>query len=168
MKNTTDYLKENNKFQDTSYYTILYYGYPNTSRLELMEMISEKWKIKHIEAAGCDVEEKEMIKIDRQNKKTYAAIEKKYGKDWKVKYEDDLQNVAMKKVDIMDVLITNKTFRTQLEKCNIEIDGVDKDVKPLNNSTYEVKVYGFTQDNKKIDCCTVNVDLINRTVNIIK
>ncbi|WP_106917584.1 hypothetical protein [Chryseobacterium aurantiacum] len=48
--------------------------------------------------------------------------------------EKDLDDFAMKRVDIMDVLITNKPFRDQLKKCNIEIDGVDKDVKQLSNS----------------------------------
>ncbi|MEG0925261.1 hypothetical protein [Chryseobacterium sp.] len=69
----------------------------------------------------------------------------------------------------MDVLITNKPFRDQLKKCNIEIDGVDKDVKQLSNSEiYEVVVYSYDKNNKRIDCCTLHADLKNRTVDLIK
>ncbi|MDG4652437.1 hypothetical protein [Chryseobacterium arthrosphaerae] len=167
--NIVDGVKENTTVQDTSYYTILHYGYPNTSRLVLMEMVSEKWKIKHVEATGCVTDVQSMNAIDRKNKKTYAAIEKRYGKDWKIKYEKDLEDAAMKQADIMDVLIVNRPFRDQIKKCNIEIDGVDKDVTQLGNSeTYEVIVYGYDQNNKRINCCTLHIDTKNRKVNLIK
>jgi len=42
-----------------------------------MEIISEKWKIRNIEAAGCEVTKELMDNADAENKKTYAAIEKK-------------------------------------------------------------------------------------------
>jgi hypothetical protein len=152
-----------------AYFKVLGYGYPNTGRQELMEGISEKWKIKHLDVAGCAVTQELMDSIDIENKKTYAAIEKKYGKDWKIRYEKDLDDYAMKRVDIMDVLITNRLFREQIKKCNIEVDGVDKEVKQLNNSeVYEVKVYGYDENNRKNDCCTLHVDTKNRKVNLIK
>lgn len=160
--------KENGQHQE-AYFTILGYGYPNIARHELMDGISEKWKIKHLAVVDCEVTKELMDSIDLENKKTYAAIEKKYGKDWKKRYEKDLDDFAMKKVDIMDVLITNKPFRDQLKKCNIEIDVVDKDVKQLSNSEiYEVIVYGYDKNNNKTDCCTLHVDTKNRQVNLIK
>lgn len=167
-KSSVAYLQDVKASQDSSYYTILHYGYPNTSRLQLMEMISEKWKIKHKEAGGCDIDSQSMSTIDHKNKKTYAAIEKKYGKDWKIRYEKDLEDAAMKQVDVMDVLINNKPFRDQLKKCNIQIDGVDKDIKkPGNSEIYEVVVYS-NDGNKRTDCCTLHVDTGKRTVNLIK
>lgn len=75
----------------------------------------------------------------------------------------------MKKSDIMDVLITNKPFREQFKKCDIEIDGVDKEVKQINNSDmYEVAVYGYDKDDHRINCGTLHVNTKNRTVNLIK
>ncbi|WP_284461116.1 hypothetical protein [Chryseobacterium sp.] len=167
VKNTNAFLKENTTAQDSSYYTIVSYGFPNSERLALMEMISEKWKIKYIEAAGCEVTEELIDNADVENKKTYAVIEKKYGKDWREKYEKDLEDAAMKQADIMDILITNKTFRVQLKKCNIEIDGIYKDVKQLKGSAiYETTIYGYDEENKRINCCTVWVDTKERTIKI--
>ncbi|CAH0176648.1 hypothetical protein SRABI04_01395 [Chryseobacterium sp. Bi04] len=168
IKNTNAYSKENNTYRDSSYYTILSYGYPNLERLALMEIISEKWKIRNIEAAGCEVTKELMDKADAENKKTYAAIEKKYGKGWRERYEKDLEVAAMKQADIMDILITNKVFRAQLKKGNIEIDGIYKDVKQLDSEIYETAIYGYTEDNKRINCCTLHIDTKNKTVYLIK
>ncbi|MGH1517423.1 hypothetical protein [Chryseobacterium sp. JK1] len=166
---TIGYLQGNEVSWNGSYYTILHYGYPNIYRLQLMEMISEKWKIKHKSASDCVIDMKLISDIDRKNKKTYDAIEKKYGSDWKVRYEKDIDEAATKQVDIMDVMIINKPFREQLKKCDIEIDGVDKKIKLLNNSeVYEVAVYGYNHKGEKLDCCTLHVDTKNRKVNIIK
>ncbi|WP_353145983.1 hypothetical protein [Chryseobacterium sp.] len=160
---------ENSISDDTSYFTILHYGYPNIERLMLEEVISEKWNIKHKAAAGCVIDGRLKRKIDKKNKKTYAAIEKRYGKDWKLRYEKDLEDAAMKQVDIMDILITNKPFRAELEKHNIEIDGVDKEVLQLNDpDTYEVEVYGFNSSNERVNCCTLHVNTKNKTVYLIK
>ncbi|REC50085.1 hypothetical protein DRF67_00630 [Chryseobacterium pennipullorum] len=134
-----------------------------------MEMISEKWNIKHKEITGCIVDERLMRTTDRRNKKTFAAIEKKYGADWRIRYEEDILDAAVKQVDIMDVLITNTPFRDQLKKCNIEIDGVEKEVRLLSNSDlYEVFVHAYDQNYRKTGCCTLHVDTKNRKVNIIK
>lgn len=161
--------EENNTSGDPSYFTILYYGYPNSERLRLEEMISEKWKIKYKEGAGCVVNGKQGRKIEDENRKTYAKIEKKYGKDWKMRYEKDIHEAAMAQTDIMDVLITNKPFREELEKHHIEIDGVEKEVLLLNDpGTYEVEVYGFNENNEQINCCRLHVNTKNKTVYLIK
>nr|WP_315032391.1 hypothetical protein [uncultured Chryseobacterium sp.] len=162
-------LEGNNPSGDASYFTILHYGYPNTGRLILEDIISEKWKIKHQEAAGCTITGKLKRKIDDKNRKTYAAIERRYGKDWKIRYEKDLEEAAIHQVDIMDALITNKIFRAELEKHNIEIDGVNKEVTLLNApDTYEVEVYGFDDHNEKVNCCRLHVNTKNKTVYLIK
>ncbi|PWN71754.1 hypothetical protein C1631_003780 [Chryseobacterium phosphatilyticum] len=160
---------KNSASGDVSYFTILYYGYPNGERLRLEEMISEKWKIKYKAGAGCVVNSKMERKIEDKNRKTYVEIEKKYGKDWKMRYEKDINEAAMAQADIMDVLITNKPFREELEKHHIEIDGVDKEVLLLDDpGTYEVEVYGFNENNEQINCCRLHVNTKNKTVYLIK
>ncbi|WP_151457979.1 FEKKY domain-containing protein [Chryseobacterium indologenes] len=166
---TKELTEENNIPGDGSYFTILYYGYPNTERLILAESISEKWKIKYEEAAGCAIDGKTERKIEDKNRKTYAKIEKKYGEDWKIKYEKDIIDAGIAQADIMDILITNKTFRAEIEKHHIEIDGVDKEVWPLKESgAYQVKIYGSDEKNEEINCCTFHVNTKNKTVYLIK
>lgn len=160
--------KEKDKTEDV-YYTILGYGLPNMERRRLMDGISEKWKIRNVDVAGCEVTQELMDSVAVENKKTYAALEKKYGKDWEARYEKDLEAFAMKQVDIMDILIVNKPFREKLKSCNIDIDGVNKDVEQIKNSeVYEVTVYDIDKDYKKRTCCTMQVDTKNRTVKLIQ
>lgn len=161
-------VKEQKQSQET-YYTILSYGFPNMERRRLVEGISEKWKIKNLDVAGCEVTQELMDSVAVENKKTYAALEKRYGKDWEIRYEKDIEAFVMKQVDIMDILIVNKPFREKLKSCNIEIDGVNKEVSQIRNSeVYEVTVYDIDKNYKKMICCTMQVDTKNRTVNLIQ
>ncbi|MBK1896901.1 FEKKY domain-containing protein [Chryseobacterium paridis] len=151
------------------YYKILGYGYPNMSNVEGRNGIAEKWKIKYIDVAGCDVDQKLMDSVDIENKKTFVALDAKYGKDWKARYDKDVENFMLNKVEVMDVLITNKLFRKKLKDYNIEIDGVDKEVKELNDQgLYEVIVFNNNLQYENKECFRVQVDTRNRKVNLIK
>jgi len=151
------------------YYWIYTYGYPRMAFYEAAEGISEKWKIKYYAVSGCTISQKKMYKADAENKKTYTAIEKKFGKNWKEKYNKDIDDFVMKKVDVMDVLITNKLFRDELKKHYIEIYNVDKEVFELNNEDeFRVIVYNneLTYENK--ECFRVAVNTKRKTVNLIQ
>ncbi|WP_123940965.1 hypothetical protein [Chryseobacterium sp. G0186] len=131
--------------------------------------ISEKWKIKTVHAGGCIIDGELGKKINRANKKTLAAITKRYGKGWEAKYDKDIENFAMKSADVMDVLIVNKMFRNKLRDHNIPIDDVDKQVKELNDQgKYEVAVVNSNLKYENKECFKVAVNTKNRTVNLIK
>lgn len=148
------------------YYWIYGYGLSDTRVHEAIEGISEKWKIKVVDVAGCMVDPKLQKKVDIKNKNTYAAIEKRYGKGWKIKYDKDIEDFATKKIDVMDVLITNKLFRNELKKHYIEIDDVDKIVKELNDNLYDVVVYNDKLKSENKECFKVEVNIENRTVQL--
>ncbi|WP_415327492.1 hypothetical protein [Chryseobacterium sp. MMS23-Vi53] len=149
------------------YYWIYGYGLKNMEGEEATEGISEKWKIKYADVGGCTIGYDIQKKADALNKKTYAAIAKRYGKDWEKKYDKDLENFMMKKVDVMDVLTTNKLFRDELKKYYIEIDDVDKNVKELNNDLYKVVVYNQKLKAENKECFAVKANTKDRTVNLI-
>ncbi|MCF2218897.1 hypothetical protein H9Q08_06245 [Chryseobacterium sp. PS-8] len=150
------------------YYWIYGYGLIDMRREEAIEGISEKWKIKYVDIGGCTVSSDIEKKADSLNKKTYAEITRRYGKNWKKKYDEDIEAFMMKKVEVMDVLITNTFFRNELKKYPIEIDDLDKDVKELKNDLYKVVIYNQKLKSENKECFTVNVDTKNRTVNLIK
>lgn len=161
--------EKENTIPDHLYDKILTYGLPNTERQILSDGISEKWKILQVDVAGCEVTQKLMDSVAAENSRTYANLESKYGRDWKERYERDLQDFAMKRVDVMDVLITNKIFRDKLKQCNIEIDGVDKDIiQSRTPGIYEAAVYSFDEDFNRKNCCKVRVDINKRTVTLIQ
>lgn len=148
------------------YYWIYGYGLSDIRVHEAMEGISEKWKIKIVDVAGCMIDPKLQKKVDEKNKKTYAAIEERYGKGWKIKYDKDIEGFAAKKIDVMDVLITNKLFRNELKKHYIEIDDVDKVVKELNDNLYNVVVYNDKLKTENKECFRVSVNTKNRIVQL--
>lgn len=136
---------------------------------EATNAISEKWKIKWVDAGGCIIDDETEKKINRANKKTLAAIAKKYGKNWESEYDKDIEDYGMKRADVMDVLITNKLFRSKLRDHNIPIDDVDKEVKELNDKgQYEVAVINPKLEYENKICFRVNVDTNKRTVNLIQ
>jgi hypothetical protein len=150
------------------YYWIYGYGLKDMMTEEATEGISEKWKIKYADIGGCTVPSDIVKKADALNKKTYAAIANKYGENWKKEYEKDIEQFMMKKVDVMDVLITNKLFRNELKKYNIEIDDVDKEVKEVDEGLYKVVVYNRKLKAENKECFSVQVNSKERIVNLIK
>ncbi|MFC5872537.1 hypothetical protein ACFP3I_08085 [Chryseobacterium arachidis] len=160
--------KEETMIHEDGYYRILGFGFSNMEREKLQAGIIDKWKIKHVDVAGCVVTEKLMDSIKTENQKTFAALEKRYGKDWRTKYENDLSHFAMNQVEVMDVLITNKLFRNELKKNDIEIDDVDKNVKELDEGLYKVVVYNQKLKAENKECFSVQVNTKERTVNLIK
>ena len=161
--------KEDRGSYHGGYYWIYGYGLPAMERYEAMDGISEKWKIKHYSVGGCLVESDEMKKIDAINKRTYAAIERKYGKGWREAYRKDVDGFVMKRADVMDVLITNQFFRNELKKYNIEIYNLDKEVLELNDKEdFRVVVYNNELQYENKECFKVAVNTKNRTVNLIK
>lgn len=159
--------KDNGNYHG-GYYWIYSYGYPRIDFHDAAEGISEKWKIRYHSVSGCMIDKNLMDSVDAENKKTYAAIGKKYGKDWRKKYNKDIDGFMMRKVDVMDVLITNKLFRNELQKYYIAIDNVDKEVKELNDDVYKVVVYNEKLKAENKECFTVNVNTKDRTVNLIR
>lgn len=150
---------------EDGYYRFLSYGFPNIEKDRLKNLISSKWKIKYERVAGCTVTQELMDSVRAENEKTDIALQKKYGKNWKEKYEKDIQEALMKQVDIMDVLITNQMFRKELVSHQIEIDNVEKDAEELGRPNfYKVNIY----KNHSAIAFTVNVDIKNRTVKLIK
>ncbi|WP_312510416.1 FEKKY domain-containing protein [Chryseobacterium culicis] len=130
--------------------------------------ISEKWKIKTVDAGGCIIDDELEKKINRANKKTLAAITRKYGKGWETKYHQDIEDFAMKSAEVMDVLIVNKMFRNKLRDHNISVDDVDKQVKQLNDKgEYEVVIVNSNLKYENKECFKVAVNTKNRTVNLI-
>ncbi|RQO40794.1 hypothetical protein DBR39_07595 [Chryseobacterium sp. KBW03] len=151
------------------YFWLYGYGLKDGYGEEAANGISEKWKIKIVDAGGCIIDEESGKKVIRANNKTLAAITKKYGKGWEAKYDQDLEGFVLKSADVMDVLIVNKLFRSMLRDHNIPIDNVDKEVKELNDQgQYEVVVVNPNLKYENKECFKVAVNTKNRTVNLIK
>ncbi|SFM98789.1 hypothetical protein SAMN05421594_0137 [Chryseobacterium oleae] len=80
-----------------------------------------------------------------------------------------MQDFAMKNVDVMDVLITNKVFRDELKKHYIEAYNVDKEVFELNDDgEFKVIVYNHELKYENKECFRLAVNTKNRTVNLIQ
>lgn len=149
-------------------YWILDFGFTHPTTDVAREGISGKWKIKYFNLEGCVVTEKVMDSIDTENQHTYDAIEREYGTGWMVQYNKDIEGFPMKRMEVMDVLITNAIFRNELKKHYIAIDGVDQDVKEMKAGLYEVVVYNNALKAENKECFRLKVNTNNKTVNLIK
>ncbi|MEJ5104158.1 FEKKY domain-containing protein [Chryseobacterium sp. MYb328] len=136
---------------------------------EATNAISEKWKIKQVHVGGCVIDNETEKKIRVANKKTLAAIAKKYGKGWEAQYDKDIEDYAVKRDNVTDVLLVNKRFQNKLSNYNVSFDDVNNEITVLNDpEQYEVTVVNPRLKYENKICFRVKVNTQNRTVNLIK
>lgn len=144
-------------------YVFLSYGLPDFRNQHIRERVDEKWNIKRIAVAGCVVTNELKDSVEIENNKTDLALQHKYGKGWQAKYEKDFQDLLSKEVDVMDVLISNKSLRTNLDKCKIPIDEIERTIRPTTNSdVYTVDIFDYENPDKI--CFRMEVDIKKRTI----
>lgn len=86
-----------------------------------------------------------------------------------MRYDKDVEDSRMKRVDVMNVLIVNKLIKSKLRDHNIPIDDVNKEISELSDhGYYEVAVINPKLKYENKICFRVNVKPQNRSVKLTK
>src|SRR5688572_30391424 len=85
-------------------YTILVYGLPNFERQNAEGVIARKYGIRFYGVAGCVITQEFEDSVEKENKPVYAAIEKKYGKDFWKRFEKEVDKEFVKEQEVKELL----------------------------------------------------------------
>ena len=83
--------------RDLDNFTIISYGISAISvdgldykNGEIFYKVAKRWKIK-FESKGCFISNSLRRKIEKNNKEVFANLERKYGENWKQKFNDEVK-----------------------------------------------------------------------------
>lgn len=124
--------------------TILTYGLPDFERHNSREVIAEKWKINFKAVAGCLVSQELIDSVKKHNEIVDRKLEIKYGKNWEVKFYQEV-DIEFKKEQIITKLLDRIDY---IKKKDGELDkegnGLHYLMTPIDNSdNYNVSVQGW-------------------------
>ncbi|GAA4334822.1 hypothetical protein GCM10023149_42380 [Mucilaginibacter gynuensis] len=136
--------------RDTSL-TILTYGLPGPRDLRNAEEITaNRWGISYKSVAGCIVSQSLRDSVKEHNSDVYERIEKKFGKNWRSKFETNVNSeliIVNRITTFLNKENTNIKKRLELEK---ESNGLHYTIRPMKNDTiYEALATGWGEINGK-------------------
>ncbi len=147
---------------------ILVYGLPDREQRRAMNTVAKKYDFHYFPVAGCVVSEHLLDSVNKENKKVYEILEKKFGKNWRLTFAaqvDTMKNLQKQVEELVkkESYITDK--ENQLEK---DDNGLDYLIEPIvGHETFGVKAYGWGQWNGKTELVIyykLTVDLTKKTV----
>lgn len=150
--------------------TILTYGLGSYQRQNAERIIAPKWGIKFVQVAGCVVTQAITDSIDVHNKVVYRNMEKKYGKDWKKQFDDEI-NEEIRRENIVRETVKQISFiihkNKELKQAN---DYLDYDVTPVHRSDDYIVSAGCWDRKKEqwITYYTIKVNYKTRRYTLIR
>ncbi len=100
----TDSLAEKMKIDSNGMFRLLRSGIPQEVKYEnALNVIGKKWGIAYYWVAGCIVSDKLSDSIEKNNSEVLKRIELKFGKDWYVKFNQEIEQQI-----IQDSLMKNE------------------------------------------------------------
>ena len=123
---------------------VLVYGLQNVERQNAETVIARKYGFVFHAVAGCIVYEELVDSVKKENEKTYAVIETKYGKNFWERFEKEVDTEYRKQERVKRLLAKQpylKSLEKQLQQSN---NGIYYFLQPTGKSNeYDVTVYGW-------------------------
>lgn len=139
--NTTITVKSN--IADTSL-KILTYGLPDKESTRAMNTVAKKYGFHYYPVAGCFITESLLDSVNRENKKAYEILDKRFGSNWRFKFDEEVDTMERKQ-DYVEELVKKQDYIIAKQK-ELENDGNDLDYKiePTDKqNVFTVKAYGW-------------------------
>jgi|WetSurMetagenome_2_1015567.scaffolds.fasta_scaffold01666_3 hypothetical protein len=128
---------------DTKFIKVLSYGYPTVDYYQ-RNKVAKKYGYSIIPVAGCEVSQMLIDSVKILNEIAYNEIEKINGKDWREKYEIDVENefkldtLIINEVEKLDFIMKKNNELSQSNNgLHFHVDSI------LENEIYRVNVSGY-------------------------
>ena len=136
---------KNNKANN---FTLLTSGLPDMQERNARDVVAEKWKIQFRPVAACMVPKELRDSIRKHNLIANQTIEKKYGKNWKEKFEKEVKIEFDKQQIVTNILDTISFIQKKDQAMQLEGNGLHYHMKPIGHSkNYAVSVNGWGEIN---------------------
>lgn len=134
---------ERSNFEDTSL-KILSTGVPDLEAGVQLNALSKKYGFKYC-SVGCIVSQSLSDSIQNENAKTYKILELRYGKKWRAKLSDEIENLNSIKNEFSDLIASkipkDSNFYFLISACNKKNIYEVKAYKPDTLNDYRLIVY---------------------------
>ncbi len=150
---------------------ILTYGLPDMNESHARNSIARKYGFSYYAVAGCVVSKELRDSILQENKKGYDILSKKFVKDWRSKFEEEVDTMRKLQPEIEKIVKKAKFIIEKEEVLNKENNCLyyDIDITPQKN-IFTVKAYGWGKLNdieEMLVYYIVSVDTITKSVKLI-
>ena len=106
-------ISKNSLGQDLIKFRLLTYGLPNFEREDAKKVIAHKWSIDFYGVAGCVVDQELIDSVARENKIQDDRITASYGKQWKDKFEREVDNEFYVHQQVSKLINKQKFIKTK-------------------------------------------------------
>lgn len=148
--------------------TILTYGLPDISQRSAMDAVAKNYNFSYYAVAGCIVTDQLLDSVDRENKKVYDILEKRFGKNWQSKFNDEVQTMVKSQRQVIKLVKKERYISTKETELGNGGYGLDYIIDQNHNqSSFNVKVYGWNEilvKPEQVILYELTVDLKNKTV----
>ena len=148
---TRDIISSKKQSADTTL-ILLTYGLPYFDRQNSENVICRKWGIRFYPVAGCVVTEDLVDSVKTNNEKINKLIERKYGTNWRDRFEKEVDEEFEKEKIVTQILDKVDFIKKKDDQMDLEGNGLHYNMTPIENSSdYNVSVEGWGKiDNKDI------------------
>jgi hypothetical protein len=125
-------------------FLLLTYGLPDFDRQNSTNVVADKWGIRFRTVAGCTITRELENMVEKQNRLVEPLIAEKYGKDWKGKFNKDVEaefEIEKKVIALVDTISYIERKQADMEK---QGNGLHYIMSPdANADRYNVWVQGW-------------------------
>lgn len=153
---------------DTTY-KLLTYGLPRFEYQNATAVVGRKWCIKYFPVAGCIVSHDLMDSVRTENRRVTADIVNRYGTDWEVRYDADVQREFEREKEIVAKIEVLPAIQKRQQELKAEGNGLHYWVTPVEEGD-EVQVRGYGQWDGKTEWLVLyelKVDGTSGTVTLV-
>jgi hypothetical protein len=82
---------------------ILIYGLQDREQLRAMDTMASKYGFRFYAVAGCVISKLLLDSLNKQNKKVYAVLEQRFGRNWKLTFSTEVDSMRnlQKQVEVL-------------------------------------------------------------------
>lgn len=144
----------------------LTYGEPGGE--EVKNFVAQKWGIELYPVAGCVVTRELIDSVTQQNKKVDSRLIKKFGSDWGVRFDKDIESEFLNQQIVYDLILQADFLKKNIIRLEEDGNAWISQITPIPNSTaYKVTIKGLIPIDGKSEFVTfykLSVDYKARTV----
>jgi hypothetical protein len=106
-------------------------------------VIARKYGIRFYAVAGCVVTEELEDSVKKENQVVYATIEKKYGKNFWKKFDEEVDEEFVKEETVKELLNKQQYINNKQNELDKEGNGLSYIMNPKAPGIYDVIAYGW-------------------------
>jgi len=147
---------------------ILTYGLPSKEGTRAMNTVAKQYGFRYYPVAGCIISKSLLDSVNRENKKVYEILEKRFGSNWRSTFSKQVDSMEHQQICVEELVKKQDYIIAKQKELEKDGNGLDYKIQPTDKQKiFTVKVYGWRLWNGKTELLayyTLTVDLSRKLV----